>query len=277
MNKPAKLAFEKIASKGSKKRNLIILHGMLGNKFNFRGLSKRPEMSGEADAYLLDLRNHGESEHKPTSNIEDYSNDITHFMDTHGIEDAVLLGHSMGGKAAMKTAMDQPKRIKGLILADIGPYNYADPAQFPNIGNVELLTFMQNLRTDQLTREQIREKLGRFLEGKTAVVDFVMTNIAADKDGKLKWRVNLPAIINSYENFSSYVPEEGRAYSGPTLSIYGTRSEFMPKERFPEFKNYFTKMKLERDFKPIEGGHWVHFVDPESFLRYVQGFQQSLH
>jgi pimeloyl-ACP methyl ester carboxylesterase len=81
MKKFADLAFTKIPSRGPHIHNLICLHGILGNQHNFRAFAKTPAFNTNTDVYLLDLRNHGDSEHLPTMQIPELSQDISNFMD----------------------------------------------------------------------------------------------------------------------------------------------------------------------------------------------------
>ena len=47
--------------------------------------------------------------------------DISHLIKNLGYDDAILVGHSMGGKAAMTLALAEPKRVNKLLVVDIAP------------------------------------------------------------------------------------------------------------------------------------------------------------
>ena len=51
--------------------------------------------------------------------------DVIKLLDHLAIESCYMLGHSMGGKIAMKIALASPQKIKKLIVADIAPKYYA--------------------------------------------------------------------------------------------------------------------------------------------------------
>lgn len=272
LRKTAKLSFDKIAASGNKKGSLLVLHGLFGSKANFRSLSKRPEMSAYRDVYLLDARNHGDSEHVNSHKIEDIAADIERFMDEQGLDKAVLLGHSMGGKAVMQAALNLQDRVEGLIVGDIGPFNYQEYLH----NNMSILEFMNSLNMRLFShKDQVHKIFMDHLEGNKTVADFLMTNIVQDKQDGLRWRINVPVIARDYESFSSMVPPKGMTYKGPTTVLYGTKSEYMPKERFPEFRTWFPEINLEKDFKAIEGGHWIHFSDPEAFLKHMKSFLET--
>ena len=82
--------------------HLIVLHGLMGSSRNWQTLGK--QMSGQYHVSALDLRNHGSSPHANEMNYAVMAEDVVAWMDDQGIDQAILLGHSMGGKVAMVAA-----------------------------------------------------------------------------------------------------------------------------------------------------------------------------
>ena len=101
---------------------LIILHGLFGISDNWLMLAKR--FSEFYHVYVFDQRNHGRSPHNDELTYEALISDLIEFMDDHNIQSSHILGHSMGGKAGMRFALDYPKRVRKLIVADIAPKFY---------------------------------------------------------------------------------------------------------------------------------------------------------
>lgn len=91
---------------------------------NFRAFSKTPCLNNNTDIYLLDLRNHGSSQHMPTMTIKDMSNDIVNFMNIHSLDTTYIMGHSLGGKVAMEFCLNNPERADGLAVVDVSPKLY---------------------------------------------------------------------------------------------------------------------------------------------------------
>ena len=271
---PVRLAFDVTRAQGSKLCDTVVMHGMLGSRYNFRSLSKRKEMSEHSDVWLVDMRNHGSSPHADSMTQEDLAADLVHFLDCQQIESAVLLGHSMGGKAAMKAAFDYPARVRGLVICDIGPFDYKSLGLSENPA---ILKHMHGMRVEDFSdRKSVERSLLSVVAGKKHVVDFLMTNLLQDESGRFRWRVNLKTLEQYYEEFSGYVPSDTDRFDGPVQVIYGTQSEFMPPDRLHEFGKYFPQFDPKRDLKPINGGHLVHFADPERFLQYVEEFNRRL-
>ena len=84
---------------------LIIMHGLFGMLDNWQTFGKALSKLGY-EVHLLDMRNHGRSPHSLEHNYQVMADDLEEYMDDHGIEEADILGHSMGGKVAMVFATE---------------------------------------------------------------------------------------------------------------------------------------------------------------------------
>ena len=100
---------------------MIVLHGLLGSKTNWRGICKQHQISGKRDCYLVELRNHASSNHHDEFNYEVLSDDVVRFADRHGLDNFTILGHSLGGRTAMTTACRFEERVDGVISIDSAP------------------------------------------------------------------------------------------------------------------------------------------------------------
>ena len=84
--------------------DVIALHGLFGSQENLgminRGLGQTYRMHG------LDMRNHGRSPHSEVMNYQAMAEDVLEYMDDHQLQNAHLVGHSMGGKIAMMLGTD---------------------------------------------------------------------------------------------------------------------------------------------------------------------------
>lgn len=105
------------ARAGAQGPALILLHG-LGTSFEswWYNLDTLGEQYRVFAPDLLYFGKTTKPERKPAA--EDFPRFVTGFMDAMGLERAFVLGHSMGGLVATKTALDQPERVRGLVLAD---------------------------------------------------------------------------------------------------------------------------------------------------------------
>ena len=116
-----RLAYEIFGEKNQKE--ILILHGLFGSKRNWFSISKAIATFGYK-VWVLDLRNHGDSEWSKNHTYFDLALDVDNFFRKNNIMDACLLGHSMGGKAAMLFDLLYPNLLSKLIIVDIAPVKY---------------------------------------------------------------------------------------------------------------------------------------------------------
>jgi len=102
---------------------LVFLHGMGGTGQIWRPIAAHLE--DDFNCLAPDQRGHGQSRPIPSGeenqfHAEDYARDIKELLDQEGINQTILIGHSMGVRTAMALARLDPVRTQGLIAVDIG-------------------------------------------------------------------------------------------------------------------------------------------------------------
>ena len=179
-----------------------------------------------------------------------------------GIGRAALLGHSMGGKVAMLTALLHPSEVDRLVIVDIAPA--ANP---PN-----LLAYIRAMRAVDLRGVKRRAEVDVALAGVVpdpAERAFLLQNLVIDENAA-RWRLNLEAIERGFPQILGF-PDlpVGAAYRGPALFVAGARSNYIQPEHEPGIRRLFPRARILR----IEGaGHWVHAEQPQAFLQTVAPF-----
>ena len=101
---------------------LLIAHGLFGAGRNWGALARK--LADTRRVVTVDLRNHGESPWYASHDYKDLAGDLAEVIETLGLPVDVL-GHSMGGKAAMVLALMQPDHVNRLIVADFAPVPYS--------------------------------------------------------------------------------------------------------------------------------------------------------
>ncbi|NNC81944.1 MAG: alpha/beta fold hydrolase [Flavobacteriales bacterium] len=237
---------------------LFILHGLFGSSDNWNTLGKR--FAEHRQVILVDQRNHGRSFHTEEMNYSVMAEDLIRLMDHLTIERADMLGHSMGGKTVMKTALDHPERVERLIVADIGPQDYVSHHD-------EILDAMFSLDLDSLdSRSDAVARLSEKL-GSPSVVQFLAKNLYWVEKGRLAWRMNLQVIADHLDEILSSVGQE--VYSGETLFVRGTASDYIVDTDMMALHIQFPQSEV----KSIEGaGHWLHAERPDEFFQIVTEF-----
>lgn len=100
---------------------VVLLHGTSANHGVWHPVADALE--GHATVIALDQRGHGRSD-KPAAGYMagDFAGDVITVLDALGIEDAVVAGHSLGGRNAWVTAATYPERVSGVVVVDYAPY-----------------------------------------------------------------------------------------------------------------------------------------------------------
>jgi lipase len=98
---------------------VVCLHGITAQHRAFNAAARYLEAS--RGIVGVDLRGRGDSD-KPEAgySLEAHAADVVRVLDHLGLESAVLVGHSMGGFVALKTALMFPERVRAIVLLDGG-------------------------------------------------------------------------------------------------------------------------------------------------------------
>ncbi|RUO81476.1 alpha/beta hydrolase [Idiomarina tyrosinivorans] len=235
---------------------VFVIHGLFGDKDNLKAIAK------PLDGYfriLVDARNHGDSFHSDDFSYVAMAADIARLADHLGLDTFAVLGHSMGGKIAMETALQYPQRVTAVIAADIAPVAY--PAHHQTI-----LETMQELDLAQLTsRRQADQQMAQNIK-EQGVRQFLLKNLRQTDNG-YQWRLNLSGLIDHYEAVAGAVSEGN--YSGPVLFIKGGQSNYLTADHQAAVEQRFSNTQV----KIIEGtGHWLHAEKHRIFERLCREF-----
>lgn len=275
-NSPVNLSYysyEKKVDGAASQQPLVILHGMMGSKQNWQSLAKVFGKMGRK-VIAVDARNHGESAHVEAMDYFLFRDDLLHLMDQQELDQAVLIGHSMGGKTAMVTALTNAERVAGLVVVDTAPAMSPSTARHPHYMEAMLKISLTFMDTDEETaaplskvRRQIINELAEAVQD-DAVRHFLASNLTI-RDNRLAWKCNLDAIINNFPSLASFPKFEDEQYYGSTIFIGGGRSEYITKDHFPKIKSLFPLAEVKHI---PNAGHWVHSEKPHEFVSLVNDF-----
>ena len=241
---------------------MTILHGLFGSGRNWNTVARR--LAEQARVLVPDLRNHGASPHAATMTYPAMAADVRALLDRQGIERSDMIGHSMGGKAAMYLALTEPRRIDRLVVVDIAPVRY-------DHGFHGLIRILRQLPLEHVTgRAEADEWLAPQIF-EPALRQFLLQNLVWRGDRYL-WRINLDVIEQAMPDLMGFPDADGlRPFRGPVLFIAGERSSYVLPEHSIAIERLFPRAAIER----LRGaGHWLHSEQPEQFLSIVQRFLQ---
>ena len=237
---------------------VVILHGLFGSLDNWQTFGK--QLAERFEVYLVDLRNHGHSPHSDDFSYELMAEDLKTFFDENFLRGVYLVGHSMGGKAAMFLTQQQASLIDKLVIVDIGP-KYYEPH------HSQIINGLQSVDLDIVkTRGAVDEILSQKVP-ELGVRQFLLKNLYWKEKGQLAWRMNLEVIAQKIEEVGKKLPDG--EINVETLFIKGGKSNYIKENDEDLILSQFTKAQIEN----IENaGHWVHAEAPQEMQKTLVDF-----
>lgn len=239
----------------SKNRALLVVHGLYGSARNWGVICKR--LSDSRPIIAVDQRNHGDSTWFATHSYHDMAQDLAHVIQAHGAPVDVL-GHSMGGKAAMVLALTHPDLVNQMVIADIAPVTYShDQSQY--------IQAMQALDLSKIEkRSQAMDALGAFIDDQTLCSFFTQSLDIKEK----RWKLNLDILQQDMDKILGF-PEIDQSFLGDVLFLSGANSHYVQSDHRPIIKEKFPNAR----FAKIPGaGHWLHAEKPREFEATVRAY-----
>lgn len=249
------LNYKKIGKTGEA---LIILHGLFGMLDNWLSLGRR--FAEYYQVYLIDQRNHGKSPHHNDFSYPVLASDLYDFMHQHDIEQANIIGHSMGGKTAMQFAVENEFMVNKLIVADIAPKSYPP-------GHEVIIEALKSVDLPQITnRQQADEALAKSIDD-WRVRQFLLKNLTRSTVNKstYQWKCNIAAIEAAYPVIIANALTPYDQFDGECLFIKGEKSKRYIKLPNDEalIQHFFPNARIA---VINDAGHWVHAEQPNAFF-----------
>ena len=254
------LFYRNFGNKGD--QPLIILHGLFGLSDNWVTYGKRIAKEG-FEVFIIDQRNHGHSPHSDVFNYLALTDDLFDFIDGHDIDNPVIMGHSMGGKVAIRFALENPQFVKRLIVVDITMKAYG-----PRINHQKIIEAMAKVDLSGIkTRREVEELVGQYIK-EPRIRLFVLKNLYRDANNNFSWRINIDGIAGNLDKMFDSIDTLTK-FEKPTLFVKGGASDYINLEDFPQIRYNFPNAEIVT----IAGAsHWVHVEAPEKFYQITSGF-----
>lgn len=236
---------------------LVVAHGLFGAGRNWGRVAKT--LQTDREVVTVDLRNHGDSDWTETHTYADLAGDLSSVIASVADGRADLLGHSMGGKAAMLLALREPARVRRLVVIDIAPVTYGhDQMQF-----VEAMQALDLAGLDSRSAADAALAAGVPDPG---IRSFLLSSLDVRNR---RWRLNLATLGHQMAEVMGF-PETGTArFDGPTLFLAGGASDYVLAEHHDAIRTRFPAARIET----VAGaGHWVHAERPDAVAAAVAAF-----
>lgn len=260
---------------------IIFLHGFLGHRKNNRTAARMLANQLGTTLIVPDLRNHGTSFHARPHTYHTMSDDITRLVDKLSNEidfesnGVIVMGHSMGGKAAMVHALRFPDIVKGVVSIDNVPYRNPETS-FAEFEKFHIyLRYMQKL-LDSRTCSSINEVATNMIENiepKKKIVTFLVNNLRKDPTTKkIQSMVPLGILDACVEDIIDFKMSDigdldnYPIYQDPLLIIRANYSNFVGRD----IHEHLIKQHFENyEIKSMDSSHWIVTEHRVPFVRLV--------
>jgi pimeloyl-ACP methyl ester carboxylesterase len=237
---------------------VLLLHGVTDSWRSFE--SVLPHLPSSMRAFAITQRGHGDADRPERYRPLDFAGDIVAFADALGLGQVVLVGHSMGGTNAQRTAIAFPDRLLGLVLV----------ASFATYHRPELDEFWTS--TIAPLTDPIDPAVARGFQESTLARPippaFLETAIAES--------LKVPARVwrGAFQGFmeDDFASERGKIRT-PTLLIWGDQDSFVPRE---DQDALLTAIKGAHLVVYEGAGHALHWEEPARFAADVAAFVAGL-
>ena len=252
--------------KGDAGEPLIILHGLYGSGDNWMSIAQ--VLSGKYQVYLIDQRNHGRSPHADDMSYDMLAEDINEFIDSHDLKNVNIIGHSMGGKAAMWFAAKHPDKIKKLVIVDVAPgtYDLSSPSVETHKKIIGALKSTDPSKVKN--RKELNMQFAKMIDNLQLRM-FLLKNIERKDDGTYRWRINIESIEQNIISIMSSIPDTNITINTPALFLKGEMSDYITEKDFPLIRKIFSKSEI---ITIPNAGHWLHARQPKLFIEKTLDF-----
>lgn len=236
---------------------VVCIHGLLGSSRNVFRLTEAIHKAG-FDAWSYDQRGHGHSPHgDPNSyTLRQLAQDAIDLLQEQGLKKAHLVGHSLGGRVSLQTAILRPDLVKTLTILDIGIHG-------PSVGLEEIKEVLDPMPDFFVTREEGDAFLNRF-SNNPGMKQFLKSNLR-ERDGRLVWLFDLHGIKTSLLHGLRIDFSEGfKHLICPIHILRGQDSTHFQQSELEEMLSL--NKNAEASVIP-NAGHWLHvdnFVETSS-------------
>ncbi|XP_037566457.1 protein ABHD11 isoform X2 [Dermacentor silvarum] len=254
---------------------IVALEGLFGRRENLTAVSKALAAATGRNVFAVDLRNHGDSPHTDDMNYALVSADLELFLHDRGLSRAAFVGHSLGGRVAMKLAVTKPSTVERLVVVDIAPIalpKFLVSQWLP--WQINAMEHIASLLSPDMSLDQAFQLADEYLSRqvtKPYVRSFLLSNLRKGPR-TYEWQLNLKAIgqnlqiLGDPHYLNSKISHVEALFISADESIYITAQDLkVIKQTFPKARVVTVK----------DANHWVHNCKTEEFVDLVRDFMTA--
>ncbi|HKJ91785.1 MAG TPA: alpha/beta hydrolase [Longimicrobiales bacterium] len=257
----ATLSYERVPGAGEPSRWILMLHGIYGAGRNWGQVARRlTRRRRDWSALLVDLRQHGDSQgFPPPHTIAAAADDLADLVRVTGVRAAAVLGHSFGGKVALRYAQDAPQDLAQVWVVDSTP-----EARPPEGSAWNMLGALRGVPNDYASRGDAVEALVG-VGIKRPVAQWMVTNLEW-RDGRYRWRIDfddMEALLRDFFDTDLWAVVEDPPAGVDLHFVRATKSSVMAQcaARIRAAAER-TRVRLH----DVEGGHWLNADNPDALI-----------
>jgi pimeloyl-ACP methyl ester carboxylesterase len=245
---------------------VVLLHGITGHARVWDHLARR--LTPARRVLALDQRGHGDSEPAPDDDyrVGTMADDVAAFAGSLHLHRFALVGHSMGGRIAIKYAADHAARLERLVIIDIGPDIHL--AGLQRVRDM-MANAPERIESEEWAVEYIRR--ANPLQDVGMLRERVRHGLRRQPDGELTWKYakGLRDMMRAGRRDAVDLWEPLPRITCPTLVVRGAESDILA----PEVAKKMAERLPDGRVVEIAGaGHTVPADRPEEFVREIRGF-----
>jgi pimeloyl-ACP methyl ester carboxylesterase len=227
----------------------------------------------EYHCLALDQRGHGDSEWEPTADysFESQIRDIEGLIEKLKLQRPLLVGHSMGGFAAIGYAMRHASTMAGLALVDVGPELNMD-------GGQRIRAFLsQDRELDSVDEFVERAMAFNPMRNPALLRRSLLHNLRRLPNGRWTWKHDPNRMSAGFADErierAKQILEEIHKISCPTLVMRGARSDVFTDENAQKFAK---ALPHGRWIKVENAGHTIQGDNPRGLLEVLHPFLKEI-
>jgi lipase len=240
---------------------IVCIHGLSHHAGVFEDLGNHLAAQGHS-VLGVDLRGHGDSGREPPWNTETHARDVIETLDDAGVERAVWIGHSYGGRVSATLAAGEPDRTRGLALLETSLQIAPDRA----LRAIEIERLDWSFATvDGATEAMLASDL-MIAAPRDVVAAFVKDDVRKGPDGRFRFRVSPGAVVVAWSEMTLPPPPIAQT---PTLLICAAKPLADSAERDAGYREALGDLQWRVE---VPNGHNVLWEAPAETLAAIDDF-----